>query len=127
MASQVLPAQAEGQSTAELAIVLPLLMILLLTVVQVGLVARDYVAIHHSVGEAARRAALEPDHLPDLVDVASPSGLEPDRLQLGMEGGRATGDLLTVRLDYQSPTDVPVVGAFVGDVELSTSAVVRVE
>lgn len=120
-------AGVSGQSTVELAIVLPLLMILVLTVVQVGVVARDYVAIHHSVSEAARRAALEPDQLPDVGAVAGSSVLDPDRLQVDLHGGRSTGDLLTVNLDYRSATDVPIVGAFVDDIDLSATAVVRVE
>ncbi len=120
-------AGSSGQSTVELAIVLPLLMILALTVVQVGVVARDYVAIHHSVREAARSAAIEPDRLPDRDRVGGSTALDPERLQIELDGGRSTGDLLTVNLRYRSPTDVPVVGAFVDDIELTTAAVVRVE
>lgn len=127
MAASVTSATSSGQSTAELAVLLPLLMILALTVVQVGVVARDYVAIHHSVQEAARMASLEPTRDPDRAAVANPANLEPERLQVDLDGGRSTGDLLTVKVQYRSPTAVPIVGAFIDDIDLSAAAVVRVE
>ncbi|MGB5756515.1 MAG: TadE/TadG family type IV pilus assembly protein [Acidimicrobiales bacterium] len=117
-----------GQSTAELAILLPVLMILTLTVVQVGLVARDVVVVHHAAREAARAVAIEP-----VVEEAvagaerASSALDPDRLAVGLRGGRSTGDLLTVEVDYRAPTDVPVVGSLIGDIGVSAKAVVRVE
>ena len=39
---------------------LPLLLILALGIIQVALVARDVVAVHHAAREAARTAAVEP-------------------------------------------------------------------
>ncbi len=119
---------AAGQSTAELAILLPALMILILTVVQVGLVARDVVVVHHVAGEAARAVAVDPAHEEAVAAAkrASPA-LDPDRLRVGLRGRRAAGELVTVDVDYRSPTDVPVVGSFIGDIGLSAEAVVRVE
>ena len=117
-----------GQSTAELAILLPVLMILTLTVVQVGLVARDVVVVHHAAREAARAAAIEPDVEEAVTGAerASPA-LDPSRLAVSLRGGRSTGDLLTVEVDYRAATDVPVVGSLIGDIGLSAEAVVRVE
>ena len=119
---------AGGQATAELAVLLPALLILLLLVVQVGVVARDYVAIHHVAREAARQAAVEPDRRAVAARAEAVSvAIDPDRLRVGLIGGRSRGDLLAVEVDYRSPTVVPVVGALIGDIELSARAVVAVE
>jgi len=118
-----------GQSTAELAVVLPVLVVLILAAVQVGLVATDYVAIHHAVRESARQAALDPTEATatKAAAAAGPDGLDPDRLTVTLDGGRSSGDLLTVGLQYRAPTSVPLVGVFIGDVTLNSTAVVRVE
>ena len=47
-----------GQSTVEFALVLPLVVMVLLLVVQVGLVVRDQVLVVHAAREAARAAAV---------------------------------------------------------------------
>ena len=49
-----------GQSTVEVALLLPFVALLLLAVVQVGLVARDQVLVVHAAREAARAAAVDP-------------------------------------------------------------------
>lgn len=120
--------RANGQSTAELAMLFPIVILVVLTVVQVGLVSRDYVALHHAAREAARQVAVEPSPAAAVAAArgASPV-LVPDRLAVALSGNRLSGELLTVEVDYRSPTLVPVVGRLVGDVEMSTAAVVRVE
>jgi Flp pilus assembly protein TadG len=119
---------SRGQSTAELAVVLPLICILLFAVVQIGLVARDRVAVQHAARGAARQAAVTPGEAEALAGATSAApGLDPGRFTVRLTGGRATGDLLTVQVAYRSATTVPLVGLFVDDVELTEVAVVRVE
>lgn len=119
---------SSGQSTAELAILLPALLILVLVVVQVGVVARDYVVINHAASQAARRVAVAPsaDEAVAAARLASPA-LEPGRLTVALTGGRSSGDLLTVDVRYRSPTAVPIVGALIDDVTMSAGAVTRIE
>lgn len=117
-----------GQSTAELAVVLPVLLILIFTVAQVGVVTRDQMSVQHAARAAARRAAVSPDQATALAGaVDAGTGLKADRLQVELSGGRSSGETLTVVVDYASPTDVPLVGRLVGDVDLSASASVLVE
>ncbi len=116
-----------GQSTAELALLLPVLTILTLMVVQVGLVARDYVSVHHAAREAARHAARDPaPGSTESAAVAAASALDPARIRVQLSNAGADR-LVTIEVGYRSPTAVPVVGAFVGDVPLSATAVVRLE
>ncbi len=119
---------AAGQSTVELALVLPLLAIGLLAVIQVARVAGDQVATHHAVREAARVAAVDPDPvaLTARVVEAAPQ-LEPDRLQVQLGPERTRGQLVRVEVRYRSPTEVPIVGRFVDDVQIRATAVVRLE
>lgn len=122
------PDSQRGQSTAELAVLLPLIVILLFAVVQVGVVARDRVALQQAARSAARHVAVDPGEAEALVGARlGAPGLAPDRLSVELTGGRKAGDLLTVEVGYRSRTDVPLVGRLVGDRRLRAVAVVRVE
>lgn len=122
------PDGQRGQSTAELAVLLPLIVILLFAVVQVGVVARDRVALQQAARSAARHVAVDPGEAEALVGARlGAPGLAPDRLSVELTGGRKAGDLLTVEVGYRSRTDVPLVGRLVGDRRLRAVAVVRVE
>ena len=112
----------------ELAFTLPLLLIGILVVIQVARVAGDQVAVHHTVREAARLAALDPDPTTIAARAARASpDLDQARLRVEVGPERARGELVEVRVRYRSPTDVPLVGRLVGDVEVDAVAVVRLE
>src|SRR3954471_811626 len=50
-----------GQATVEFAFVLPLVILAVLAVIQVGLVVRDQLGVVHAAREAARAASVDPD------------------------------------------------------------------
>lgn len=108
--------------------VLPVLMVAFLVVVQIGVVARDQVLVHHAVREAARQVALDPSEASArTAALAAAPSLDDDRLSVVLVGGTDVGQIATIELRYQAPTRVPVVGAFLGDVPLRTDASVRIE
>lgn len=118
----------QGQAATELALVLPLLVVLLLTVVQVTLVARDQVLVVHAAREAAREAAV--DDRPAQIRLAArraAGGLKVDRL--GTETRQTGGAPVTVivRVTYRVPTDVPLIGPLLPDVEVRAKAAMRQE
>ena len=117
----------EGQSTVELALVLPLVALVLLAVVQVGLIVRDQVMVVHAAREAAREAAVEPN--PDAARRAAlaGAGLESERLDVAVSGRGAAGSRVRVEVRYRAPTRVPLVGAALGDLSLEATATMRVE
>lgn len=121
-------ADGAGQSTVELALTLPLLAVAILAVIQVARVAGDQVASHHAVREAARAAAVDPDPetVAERAALAVPQ-LDPDRLRVELGPQRDRDRLVEVVVRYRSPTEVPLVGRLIGDVELRASAVVQVE
>ena len=112
-------ARDDGQATVELALLLPFLVFLLMCIVQTALVARDAVLVSHAARVGARIAAVEPSMDAVRSAVRSAASLEPQRLQVER---RAEGKLVRVTVSYRSPTDVPLVGALIGDVNLSESA-----
>lgn len=121
------PLRERGQATVELVLVLPVVVVALLLVVQVGLIARAQVLVVNAAREGARAAAVDGPGAAHAAAVASP----------GMSSGRAavtaareagsTGDLVRVGVRYRVPTDVPLVGSLVGDPTLSAEVVMRVE
>ncbi len=119
----------EGQAAVEVALVLPLIVMLLLAVVQVTLVARDQVLVVHAARAGARAAAVDgaPASARHAV-LGSASDLEPGRLDVDQRtfGGAAT---TTVRIEvtYRSPTDLPLIGALLPDVHLRANAAMREE
>jgi Flp pilus assembly protein TadG len=116
-----------GQSTVELALLLPVVVVLLLLVLQVGLLARDVLLVTHASREAARAAAVEPTATAAREAAEASSGLEAARLRVELSGGRARGDRVRVAVTYRAQTAVPVVGALLGDRTIRAAATMRVE
>ncbi|MCU0311405.1 MAG: pilus assembly protein [Acidimicrobiales bacterium] len=107
---------------------LPLVVLVLVLVLQVGLVARDQLLVVHAAREAVRGAAVAEsagDRAGAAVRAAHAAG--------GLPGTAVTTELLdggrrvraTVR--HTVRTDLPLVGALLPDVDLEASAVMRVE
>jgi len=117
----------EGQAAVELALVLPLVVVLLLTLIQVGLIVRDQILVIHAAREAAREAAVDagPD-VPGRAAAAS-STLDVDRLTVESSGRGGPGSRVRIQVRYRAPTDVPLVGGAIPDFTLEASATMRVE
>lgn len=104
-----------GQATVELALLLPLLLLLVLAAVQVGLVVRDQVLLVHATREAARSAAVGAS---GGAPAPSPGGLDPARLEL-----TAASDGRVVRAvgRYRTPVVVPLLSALRREVVLQSA------
>jgi Flp pilus assembly protein TadG len=117
----------EGQAAVELALVLPLVVLLLLAVLQVGLVVRDQVLVTHAAREGARAAAVDEHPAAARTAAEEGAGLDDDRVHVDVTGRGKAGSRVKVTIRYRAPTDVPLVGALVGDVGLRAAATMRVE
>jgi|GEM_PF-187180 len=123
----------EGQALVEMAIVLPILMLILLGIIQFGFVFSGQIALSSAAREGVRLAAtgsadiVVQDHVENIL-AASP--LLSD-LQVNVSpaaGARTFGGQVTVRIRARSPLIVPLPlvlpgGAF----NLAAEAVMRVE
>jgi Flp pilus assembly protein TadG len=116
-----------GQATVEAALVLPFVALLLLAVVQVGMLVRAQVLVTHAAREAARAAAVDPDRAAAVDAAKEATSLDADRMTVTVEGREGRGSHVTVRVTYSASTDVPLIGALLGDVELEGEATMRVE
>lgn len=116
-------AEDRGQAAVELALALPLVVLLLLAVVQVGLVVRDQVLTVHAAREAARAVAVDPSPGAGRAAALAGAGLEPRRVSVEV----TRTDQSVAVVTYRSPTDLPIVGALIPDIGLRAKAAMRTE
>ena len=117
----------EGQAAVELALALPLVALLLLALIQLGFLVRDQVLVVHAAREGVRQAAVDAASDAARRAAAASSGLAPERLSVSVSGRAGPGSRVQVTVHYRAPTNVPLVGAVIGDVDMHASATMRVE
>lgn len=119
------PRAARGQATVELALALPVVLLALALVVQVGLVVRDRVAVVHATRAAARAAVVDP-RLGAAARAARSTGGALSSATVRLDGDPSPGGLLGVTVTAR-PTRVPLVGQLVAGLQLRERLVVLVE
>jgi len=121
---------AEGGTAAvEFALVLPLVLVVILALVQVGVFARDRVLVEAAARAGARAAALadDPAAVTAAAQAAAP-GLDAGILAIVTARSGTRGDPVTVSVTYVDPVRVPVVGWLVGgSISLTADATLRQE
>jgi len=111
-----------GQATVELALGMPLFVMVALATLQVGLVARDRLAVQLAAREAARAAAVTPAATVARAAAERATSLRPLDVTL-----RDDGHTVTVTVRTVDHTDVPMVGAVLPDVHLEASVTMAIE
>ena len=114
---------SRGQATVELALVLPLILLVAMAILQVALVVRDQVAVVHAAREAARAASVDPD--PGAAVAAARRTVPDASVDVGPRP--EVGEPIAVEVRFRSTTDLPLVGPLFPDPELYARAVMRVE
>jgi hypothetical protein len=117
------PGPEAGQTTAELALLFPVVLLLALLVIQAALVFRDDLALVDAAREAARAAALDPD--PARAERAAAAVL-PGAVVRPYARPPA-GEMVRVTLAYRSFTTLPLVGPLLPDPLLVARTAMRVE
>jgi Flp pilus assembly protein TadG len=114
-----------GQATVEVALAVPLLVIVMLFGVQIALVIRDQIATIAAAREAAR-AVVVADGKTGVADnaVARTASLNPSRRSVKVS---INGGLVTATVTYRSPTDLPLVGIFIPDITVHSAATMALE
>lgn len=103
---------------------MPVLVTLLLALVQIGLLVRVRVMVTHAAREAVREAAVGADDDEVRAAAAAAGDLDPRRLQVSVS---RAGDRVAVEVRYRDPTEVPIVGALLGDARFDARATMRLE
>lgn len=120
---------SSGSAAVELALVLPLVLMMALALLQVGLLAKDSLVVVQAAREGAREAAVTSDD--ERVRQAALRGggeLAGERTEVEVERTGSMGDPVTVRVRYRAPMVVPFVEwLFPDEVHLASAATMRQE
>lgn len=118
-----------GQATIEAALTLPVVLIGLLLIVQVGLVVRDALALVQAAREGARAVAVEGSDEAAVTAVRRSAGpLDVDRIQIEVSPDRSRGSPITVTLRYEERLRIPIVSRIAAlELPLRSSATMRAE
>jgi Flp pilus assembly protein TadG len=112
-----------GQAVVEVALALPLLMVFVLGTVQLAVVVRDQLAVELAAREGARAAVVAADPAASAQRAAAAAtALRP----LDVAASIAT-DAVTVTVHHVDPTDVPIIGMLLPDVDVSASVTMALE
>ncbi len=122
----------KGQAAVELALILPVLVLLLLGMLQVGIVLEDYLQLQQAVEQGARAASLGAADaaIQQTVDGAAPS-LIPSALTVTVTpaaSDRQSGTDVTVQGSYSISVSIPLLSPLLGGgLEISSQSVMRME
>lgn len=117
-----------GSAALEFALVLPLVLVAVLALVQVGLLGRDALLVAHAAREGAREAAVTTDDGAVRNAVLERGGLTPTRTTVDVERAGSAGGAVTVRITYRTPVLVPFVEWLLpDDVTVRSAATMRQE
>lgn len=103
---------------------LPVLVLLALAVGQVAVIAQARVAVTHAAREGARVAAVGESDAAVRAAVLASGRLPAARVRVDVTRKAST---VRVTVRYRDPTDMPIVGALLADVELVGTAVMYLE
>jgi Flp pilus assembly protein TadG len=126
----------DGQAAVELALALPVVLVLLFGIVQVGLLVQAQVLLVHAAREAAREVAVQEasqtaDRAADRTALARRAALAA--VGDGLDAGRLSievtdrGGRVGVRAGYRAPIALPLVRFPRKDVRLAAFAELRRE
>ena len=122
-------AHERGSAAVEFALLLPILLLLLLALVQVGVIARDSLVLTQASRAGAREAAVQgsSEAVEEAVRAAA-VGLDPARLDVDATWSGARGAPVTVEVTYDAPVASLLAGWLLPEfVSLRGSATMRQE
>jgi Flp pilus assembly protein TadG len=98
-----------GQATVEFALALPIVLIVMLGMTQVGVAIRNELAVELAAREGARAASVS----------ANPAGAASSAATAAVDlpisvATQVSGHRVTVTVTYIDPTDVAIIGRFLG-------------
>ena len=118
-----------GSEAVEFALLLPILLLVLLALVQVGALARDQLVLTQASRAGAREAAVNGsvDAVHEAV-LSAAAGLDAERVGIDVLWSGSRGTPVTVSLTYEVPVASPLAGWLLPQtVSLRSSATMRQE
>jgi Flp pilus assembly protein TadG len=119
-----------GQTMTEFALILPLLVLLLFGVIQLGIAFNNYIVLTDAVRSGARKGTVarhlsNPEAAVEAQVRAAGTELEPDDLDITVTSSWQQGADITVSATY--PYSISLLGLVVKTGELTSSTTERVE
>ncbi len=113
----------QGVSSLELALILPILVMLLVGIVQFGMAYNNYLAITHAAREGARHAAVNQFDEGAVRNEAYP--VNPDSVSVSYPNGEQHGEPVVVVITFNKQIDIPFWGTI--SVPLRSQASMMIE
>ncbi len=111
-----------GQAAVEFAVALPLIVVAMLAIAQVGVSIRNEIAVELAAREGARAAAVSAD------SAGSASAAARRAVALPMDVSvSSSGSSVSVTVTYVDPTDIAIIGAAIGPVTHTATATMAIE
>lgn len=122
---------SRGQSAVELALLLPMLLLVLLGIAEGGAQHLAALIVEHSAREGARLGVTGADDA-DIADCVRSAAATLDQARLSVEvaplGERERGTMMTVTVSYVYPVVAPLIAQLAGgEVTLDAALTMRVE
>jgi Flp pilus assembly protein TadG len=114
---------SRGQAVVELAITLPIVVVMALAVLQVAVIGRDQLALWHAVRVAVRAAAVSTDPVGD-ADVAARVATSLSPLSVATD---YDDEWVRVEVRHTSRTSLALVGGLLPDIIMTAHATMRRE
>lgn len=110
-----------GQAAVEFAVALPIVVIAMLAIAQVGVAVRNEVAVELAAREGARAAAVTTDQ--SAAGAAARRAVDlPMDVTVSVDA-----QTVTVTVTYVDPTDIAIIGAAIGPVTHTATATMAIE
>lgn len=118
-----------GQSSVEFALILPLVLLLVLALAQVGLIVQAQISVTHAAREAVRALAVDPAaDANGVVLAASNLGATQTRVDVGFDSALVAGrQLVEVTVSYDVPQVSSLLQPLLGDATVAATATMLVE
>lgn len=118
-----------GQDLAEYALALPVFLLILMSILDLGRVVYVYSALHNSVREGARYGIINPTDVVSIETVVRAKAVGLNPVELSVTVVQPDLQTIQVRATYQFIAITPIVGALVGANQwtVGSQATMRVE
>lgn len=118
-----------GQELVEFALVLPVLLLVVMSILDLGRAIYYYSAVHNSAREGARYGIIYPDDFPGIEDVVRTKAVGLDIAELTITPARPDEQTIQVTVTFRFQVVTPIVGALLGsnEVTLGTRSTMHIE
>ena len=118
-----------GQELVEYALILPIMMLILMSILDLGRAVYYYSAINNSAREGARYGVINPDDPAGIEAVVRNKAVVLNPANLTVVISSPDEDTVRVTLTYQFTPITPIVGTLLGsnEVTLGSQATMRIE